>query len=262
MKHPMKMAYINNRAWLSLHSFPWFLHRTMVLDGTKTLRTVPNCDHRIMSNEFKLSILLSFMDWPKTYSQKCLLCNYIGVFRSEDTSLVRGDPFSGSSSRWSAFGIANTPYFLWNGPLHDSDGNTPQIKVFLQRLCQEPEVRIWELCLPTHKGNKSWGPSLHLGEALDLGLCSLIFPRMPAQNLERSRVKDRLKPNLHIWRMGRTKEIIVILTLCNQRAVDSLKHHFSYVSIVTPQNPLQGYDGHFTPQAQMYKIETTQTFVL
>ena len=62
--------------------------------------------------------------------------------------------------------------------------------------------------------------------------------------------------------MGRTKEIIVILTLCNQRAVDSLKHHFSYVSIVTPQNPLQGYDGHFTPQAQMHKIETTQTFVL
>ena len=25
------------------------------------------------------------------------------------------------------------------------------------------------------------------------------------------------------------------------------------------QNPLQGYDGHFTPQAQRLKVETTQT---
>ena len=34
------------------------------------------------------------------------------------------------------------------------------------------------------------------------------------------------------------------------------------VQCVTPQSPLQGYDNHFTPQAQKLKVETTQTFVL
>ena len=34
------------------------------------------------------------------------------------------------------------------------------------------------------------------------------------------------------------------------------------VQHVTPQNPLQGHDGHFTPQAQRLKMETVQTFIL
>ena len=29
-----------------------------------------------------------------------------------------------------------------------------------------------------------------------------------------------------------------------------------------PQNVLQGHNSHFTPQAQKFKVETIQTFVL
>ena len=31
---------------------------------------------------------------------------------------------------------------------------------------------------------------------------------------------------------------------------------------IMPQNPLQGHDSHFTPQAKRLKVEKTQTFVL
>ena len=36
----------------------------------------------------------------------------------------------------------------------------------------------------------------------------------------------------------------------------------SQAASVTPQNLLQGHDGHFIPQAQRLKVETTQTFIL
>ena len=31
---------------------------------------------------------------------------------------------------------------------------------------------------------------------------------------------------------------------------------------VMPQNPLQGHDSHFTPQARRLKVKTIQTFIL
>ena len=56
----------------------------------------------------------------------------------------------------------------------------------------------------------------------------------------------------------RSAHSLFIIVMVEQSHVET---HWQ-VQHVTPQNPLQGHDGHFTPQAQRLKVEMIQTFVL
>jgi hypothetical protein len=64
-------------------------------------------------------------------------------------------------------------------------GIPPNVEIFLERFCQESGIRIRQLSLPTHKGNKRWWPCFNLSEVFHFWLCGQVFPGMSAHNLSR-----------------------------------------------------------------------------